>query len=371
MAEMIREANHYRPSTLGPVGTGQGLLRQHADGPLPAGDEEGHQAVALRLYAQRQAREMGLGVVDGAKAVFLTEGPRSGSRISNCARGWRRSLDRQEEEQGCRARMPTFGQFADLFISEQAQGFRNAKHIAQWKMTMEVYAKRLRSMQVDKINTSDVLSVLKLIWVEKPETAKRTQGRIERILDAAKAQGLRTGENPARWRGHLDMLLPRQSKLSRGHHKALPYAEVPSFISTLRGSQAISAFALEFLILTAARTGEVIGARWREARHREGNLERPRRSDEGGTRTPCAALRSSPGDFGSRPGFASHAGRFRVPKRQLRHGAFPDGSGYDVEAVRQRRCHRSRFPLGLPRLGCRRDQHPSRDRGGCTCPRGR
>lgn len=209
-------------------------------------------------------REMGLGLVDGPKAVSM-KAARDQARahqqtLTNGGDPWTEARLAKEQ----RAKVQSFGEFADAFINEQAEGFRNAKHIAQWKMTMEVYAKRLRPLSIDKIETADVLAVLKPIWLTKPETAKRTQGRIERILDAAKAQGMRTGENPARWRGHLDMLLPRQSKLSRGHHAALPYPDVPAFVSQVRSVEAISALALEFLILTAARTGEVIGARWNE-----------------------------------------------------------------------------------------------------------
>jgi integrase len=109
-----------------------------------------------------------------------------------------------------------------------------------------------------------VLSVLKPLWNEKPETASRLRGRIERVLDAAKAQGLRNGENPARWRGHLDQLLPRRQRLTRGHHAAMSYADVPAFIRNLQSRQATAALALEFAILTAARSGEVLGARWDE-----------------------------------------------------------------------------------------------------------
>jgi integrase len=122
----------------------------------------------------------------------------------------------------------------------------------------------LRSKRVDEIETGDVLEVLKPIWTEKPETASRLRGRIERVLDAAKAHGLRSGENPARWRGHLDHLLPKPAKASRGHHAALPYCEVPAFMRALRERDGIAARALEFAILTAARTGEVLGARWEE-----------------------------------------------------------------------------------------------------------
>jgi integrase len=142
--------------------------------------------------------------------------------------------------------------------------WRNAKHAAQWEMTLRDYAAPLRRLPVDKITTDDVLSVLKPVWNEKPETASRLRGRIERVLDAAKAQGLRNGENPARWRGHLDQLLPKRQRLTRGHHAAMPYAEVPAFVIALQGRQAIAALALEFAILTAARSGEVLGARWNE-----------------------------------------------------------------------------------------------------------
>jgi len=109
-----------------------------------------------------------------------------------------------------------------------------------------------------------VLLALKPIWSKKAETASRLRGRIERVLDAAKAQGLRSGENPARWRGHLDQLLPKRQQLARGHHAAMSYADVPSFMADLQSRQATAALALEFAILTAARSREVLGARWGE-----------------------------------------------------------------------------------------------------------
>jgi len=114
---------------------------------------------------------------------------------------------------------------------------------------------------VDTIATDDVLAVLKPIWTTKAETASRMRGRIEKVLDAAKAKGFREGENPARWRGHLDHLLPRPSKLSRGHHAAMAYEEVAAFVSKLRDREATSALALELRILTAARSGEILGMR--------------------------------------------------------------------------------------------------------------
>ena len=117
---------------------------------------------------------------------------------------------------------------------------------------------------MDTVATDDVLAVLKPIWTAKAETASRVRGRIEKVLDAAKAKGFREGENPARWRGHLDHLLPRPSKLARGHHAAMPYDEVAAFVADLRGREALAALALELCILTAARSGEILGMRWEE-----------------------------------------------------------------------------------------------------------
>jgi integrase len=158
----------------------------------------------------------------------------------------------------------TFGECADRLIEAMRPSWRNGKHAAQWEMTLRDYAAALRRLPVDKITTDDVLSVLKPLWNEKAETASRLRGRIERVLDAAKAQGLRSGENPARWRGHLDQLLPKRQRLTRGHHAAMDYTDVPAFMAELQARQAIASLALEFTILTAARSGEVLGARWDE-----------------------------------------------------------------------------------------------------------
>ena len=160
--------------------------------------------------------------------------------------------------------VPTFGELAGEVRESLSAGFRNEKHKAQWKSTLETYAAPLRAKPVDIIATDDVLAVLKPIWTTKAETASRVRGRIEKVLDAAKAKGFREGENPARWRGHLDHLLPRPSKLSRGHHAAMPYEEVAAFIAKLRAREATSALALELCILTAARSGEILGMRWSE-----------------------------------------------------------------------------------------------------------
>lgn len=156
--------------------------------------------------------------------------------------------------------IPTFGESADTYVEAMRPSWRNAKHSAQWTMTLTKYAQPIRAKPVDEISTQDVLDVLQPLWQRTPETAERLRGRIENILDAAKARGHRSGENPARWRGHLDQLLPKRQRLSRGHHKALAYDALPAFMVDLRGRDAVTASALEFLILTAARTGEVLGA---------------------------------------------------------------------------------------------------------------
>src|SRR6516162_4122358 len=158
----------------------------------------------------------------------------------------------------------TFGECAGCVIEAMRPSWRNDKHAAQWEMTLRDYAAPLRHLPVDKITTDDVLSVLKPLWNDKPETASRLRGRIERVLDAAKAQGLRSGENPARWRGHLDQLLARRKRLEPVHHSAMPYTGIPEFLRTLRQQRGVAPRALEFLILTAARTSEVTGARLEE-----------------------------------------------------------------------------------------------------------
>jgi integrase len=160
--------------------------------------------------------------------------------------------------------IPEFGEFSDALVDSVKSQWRNEKHRAQVQSTLERYAADLRPLRLDEIDTSNVVDALKKIWTSKPETASRVRGRIEWVLDAAKAKGHRSGENPARWKGHLDQLLPKRAQLSRGHHAALPYADVPAFIQDLHSRPGMSALALEFTILTAARSGEVRGATWAE-----------------------------------------------------------------------------------------------------------
>lgn len=168
------------------------------------------------------------------------------------------------EAKRAQAAIPTFGELVEEFLTAKEGEWSNEKHRAQWRSTLETYGKDLWPVRVDRVDTAAVLETLKPIWAEKPETAARVRGRIERVLDAAKTRGMRSGENPARWRGHLDNLLPKRQRLSRGHHAALPFKDVPAFVAKLREREGVAALALEFAILTAARSGEVRGATWGE-----------------------------------------------------------------------------------------------------------
>jgi hypothetical protein len=187
----------------------------------------------------------------------------------------------------------TFGECADRLIEAMRPSWRNAKHIGGWEMTLRRYAAPLRRLPVDKIMTDDVLSVLKALWNERPETASRLRGRIERVLDAAKAQGLRSGENPARWRGHLSQLLPMRPRLTYGHYAAMSYGDVSTFVDKLQCQEGIAAPALEFLILTATRAGEALGARWEEFDLEHAVWTVTINTHEGRPRTPRAALTAS------------------------------------------------------------------------------
>jgi integrase len=171
--------------------------------------------------------------------------------------------------------VPTFGAAAKALIEAMRPSWKNPKHAAQWTMTLlgidpsgkpaeHDYCKLIRSKRVDQVDTEQVLQILRPIWSGKPETAARIRGRIERVLDAARAQGHRKGENPALWRGHLDFILPARVKLSRGHHAAMPYALVPTFVDDLRHRVTMSNLALEFTILTAARSTEAREMVWTE-----------------------------------------------------------------------------------------------------------
>jgi integrase len=164
-----------------------------------------------------------------------------------------------------RARRVTFESAQDQFISSNEAAWRNAKHRAQWRSTLATYAGPMFALPVAEIDTAVVLKALEPIWTTKTETATRVRQRIEAVLDWATARGFRSGENPARWRGHLDKLLPKPNKLKKvEHHAALPYVDMGQFMVELRDRDGLGARCLELQILTAARPNEAAAARWSE-----------------------------------------------------------------------------------------------------------
>jgi integrase len=158
----------------------------------------------------------------------------------------------------------SFGEVAKEFLVSKESGWRNAKHRRQWRSTLETHAESLWDTPVDEVGLTAVLGVLTPIWQRIPETAARVRGRIEKVLDYAKVHKLRTGDNPAAWRGNLEATLAKRSRGGGHHHAAMDYRDVPAFVAKLREHETIGVKALEFTILTAARSGEVLGARWAE-----------------------------------------------------------------------------------------------------------
>jgi integrase len=219
-------------------------------------------------------REMGLGRARGPNAVSLADARQAAAPLHRLVRNGVDPLDQRATEaeaaraaaQAEKARAITFKAVAAYYLDAHEAGWRNAKHAGQWRATLEAYAyPHMGDLPVGRVGTAEVLAALEPIWTTKPETASRVRGRIESILDYARTREWRSGENPARWRGHLDNLLPARSKVAKVvHHAALPWREIGAFVVALRAQPGIAALALEFAILTAARTGEVIGARWSE-----------------------------------------------------------------------------------------------------------
>ncbi|TPO02179.1 site-specific integrase [Mesorhizobium sp. B1-1-5] len=207
----------------------------------------------------RRRREGGLGVYP---ATTLASARRTATEYREAIAENRDPIAERRRQKA----EPNFGEAVKLFLADNEAAWRNEKHKYQWGQTLgDAYCKYLRPMKVSQIMTDDVLKVLRPHWNTKSETAKRLMGRIERVLAFAKVKGWRTGDNPAAWRGNLDALLPKQKKLlARGHHAAMSYADVPAFLKSLRQQDGIAARALEFVILTATRSGEARNAAWSE-----------------------------------------------------------------------------------------------------------
>lgn len=213
-----------------------------------------------RVYENGKSKlfEMGLG---SASSVSLKEA-RDAAEVAR--KQLREGLD--PLQQRGKSSTKTFSQCSAEYIASQESGWRNPKHREQWKNTLATYADpKIGKLPVDAITVEHVLDILKPIWSLKTETASRVRGRIEAVLDWAAAHKYRSAENPARWRGHLNKILPAMRKVAKvQHHPALPYRDMPTFMTDLRSRDGMATKALEFTILTAARTGETIGAQWNE-----------------------------------------------------------------------------------------------------------
>ena len=235
--------------------------------------DDGTRSWIFRFQLNGRTRDMGLG---SAAIIGLAD---ARNFAAQCRALVARKIDPIEERHR-RARQAardaqntlTFRQCAEEVIEAKRPSWKNAKHAQQWESTLETYVYPLIGhLPVAAITTDHVMEILKPIWNTKNETAGRVRSRIETVLDAARARGARVGENPAQWRGHLENLLAKPSKVKIAkHHPALPYREIGAFMRVLRGHQAMAARALEFLILTAARTNEVLGARWTEVDYDHG-----------------------------------------------------------------------------------------------------
>lgn len=214
----------------------------------------------FRFTMGGRSREMGLGSAD---LVSLEE---ARNTAIDLLRTIRRGVDPIDARDDKKPRPTTFEDVADQCITSMKPGWSNPKSERQWRSSLKAYAfPGLGKMDVSAITASEVFDVLEPIWSAKPETAKRVRERVEKVLDFASALKLRTGDNPARWRGGLEALFPKKVKVRKvQHHAALPYGEMPAFMAALRKREGIAPRALEFAILTAARTSEVLGARWDE-----------------------------------------------------------------------------------------------------------
>jgi integrase len=248
-----------RAKTRGYLGDGGGLYLQVS--------ASGSKSWVFRFKDHGRLREMGLGSVH---AIGLGEARK---RAAACRQMRLDGTDPIAVKKAGKlkakleaARAMTFQQCAEAYIEAHKAGWQNAKHAAQWSSTLKTYANPVfGALPVQAVDVGLVAKVLEPIWKTKTETASRLRGRIERVLDWATVRGYRQGDNPARWRGHLDQLLPARSRVHKvQHHAALPCAEVGQFMADLRQQDSTSALALEFLILTATRTAEVIGATWSE-----------------------------------------------------------------------------------------------------------
>ncbi|MEJ8846389.1 tyrosine-type recombinase/integrase [Variovorax rhizosphaerae] len=230
-------------------------------------NDAGARSWVLRAMVAGKRRDMGLGGFPDVTLAQAKERARAArDQIHAGADPIQTRQEARSAAAAASAKAKTFDQCVDAFMKAKSGEWKNAKHRAQWQSTLDAYAKPVfGNVLVHDVDLAQVLTVLEPIWPVKTETASRLRGRIETILDWATARGYRTGDNPARWRGHLDQLLAKPRKISKVvHHAAVKVDDAAAFLTGLRSIEGLSARALEFAILTAGRSGEVRGARWPE-----------------------------------------------------------------------------------------------------------
>ena len=210
-------------------------------------------------------REMGLGSAEAGNVTLADAREKAVEARRQLAQGSDPIEARKGKLANAKVAGIKFGKFADDYVKSHTSQWSNPKHAAQWSMTLgDKYCSPIRSMPVAAIQTDNILAVLEPVWQTVPETARRVRMRLEKILDAARVRGYRSGENPARWTGHLDHLLPMHGKATRKHHAAMAWAEIPNFMRELEAREGAAALGFRFLILTASRTSEVLNAQWSE-----------------------------------------------------------------------------------------------------------
>lgn len=251
------------------------VARLHRDGFHPVGEVPGlglHVAGEARSWLLRfsfagRRPEMGLGSFPEVPLALARQKARNAREL---VRQGINPIDAKQATKraaaAARAASKTFAECAARYVDVKAPEWANVKHVGQWRATIETFANPIiGTLFVQDVDTPHVMAILEPIWKTKTETAVRLRGRLESILDWATVRGFREGPNPARWKGHLSVMLPAPSKVANAeHHAALPYAEMPRFMARLRAVEGESAQALQFAILTAARSGEVRGAKWQE-----------------------------------------------------------------------------------------------------------
>jgi integrase len=257
-------------------GDGLVLLVREASTFEPTGKlkEPGKAWWLYRYTMKGKTRDLGLGRAMGANSVSLAEARIEAKKARDLVKGGTDPLTAREVEEAKKqtaaalaaATAITFEDVAGKYLAAHEASWRNPKHRQQWRNTLKDYVfPKIGGLSVSSVQTGHVTLIIEPLWTEKPETASRVRGRIETILDYAKVKGWRDGENPARWRGHLDHILPKRSKVKRvEHHAALPWKQIGDLVAKLRTQNGRAARAVEFAILTAARSSEVRGARWGE-----------------------------------------------------------------------------------------------------------